>query len=118
MPEEFINILYAGSDCVLANSGHEPFGLVGLEVMACGGLPFVGATGEDYAQTMVNSAVVETEDPLEIVEYLKTVQREPELVRELRQEGRRTAACYTWERIVGDLLQKIRFVGVARGIAI
>ena len=118
VPEEFINILYAGSDCVLANSGHEPFGLVGLEVMACGGLPFVGATGEDYAQTMVNSAVVETEDPLEIVEYLKTVQREPELVRELRQEGRRTAACYSWERFVGVLLQKIRFVGVARGIAI
>lgn len=41
--------LYRASDGVLANSGIEPFGLVGLEAMACGGLSFLGATGEDYA---------------------------------------------------------------------
>ncbi len=29
--------LYSGADAVLANSGHEPFGLVGLEVMAAAG---------------------------------------------------------------------------------
>jgi len=30
--------LYAAADAVLANSGKEPFGLVGLEVMAAGGI--------------------------------------------------------------------------------
>ncbi|MGM9992104.1 MAG: glycosyltransferase family 4 protein [Candidatus Bruticola sp.] len=114
--EDFINVLYAGSDCVLANSGHEPFGLVGLEVMACGGLAFVGSTGEDYAQTLVNSAVVETEDPLEIVEYARTLMCDKSLNQSLREEGRRTAACYTWERILRDLFQKIRFMSVSRGI--
>ena len=31
-------LLFRGSDAVLANSSHEPFGLVGLEAMAAGGL--------------------------------------------------------------------------------
>ncbi len=34
LPEEFVRVLYAGCAATLANSGHEPFGLVGLEVMA------------------------------------------------------------------------------------
>lgn len=114
--EDFINVLYSGSDCILANSGHEPFGLVGLEVMACGGLAFVGATGEDYAQTLVNSAVVETEDPLEIVEYVQTLTNDKKLNQSLRAEGKRTAACYTWERICRDLFQKIRFLSASRGV--
>ena len=116
LDEDFINVLYSGSDCILANSGHEPFGLVGLEVMACGGLAFVGATGEDYAQTLVNSAVVETEDPLEIVEYVQTLTNDKKLNQSLRTEGKRTAACYTWERICRDLFQKIRFLSASRGV--
>ena len=36
--DELIPVIYAACDAVLANSGHEPFGLVGLEVMAAGGL--------------------------------------------------------------------------------
>ena len=114
--EAFLDPLYAGADAVLANSGHEPFGLVGLEVMACGGLAFVGSTGEDYAQTMVNSVVIETEDPLEIVESMRTLQADKELSQALRQEGRRTAACFTWDRIIIDLFQKIRFLSTSRGI--
>jgi len=43
-------VLYSASDGVLANSSHEPFGLVGLEAMAAGGVSFVGETEEDYAQ--------------------------------------------------------------------
>jgi glycosyltransferase involved in cell wall biosynthesis len=30
-------VLFRGADAILANSGHEPFGLVGLETMAVGG---------------------------------------------------------------------------------
>ena len=51
---------------MLANSGHEPFGLVGLEVMAAGGVAFVGSTGEDYAVPFLNGIVLDTDDPTEI----------------------------------------------------
>jgi hypothetical protein len=37
------------ADAVFANSGHEPFGLVGLETMAAGGVACTGCSGEDYA---------------------------------------------------------------------
>ena len=40
---------YVAADVVLANSVSEPFGLVGLEAMAAGGVVLTGGTGEDYA---------------------------------------------------------------------
>ena len=42
-------LLFGASDAVVANSVMEPFGLVGLEAMAAGGVAVVGTTGEDYA---------------------------------------------------------------------
>ncbi len=38
LPEEFVRTTYAAADATLANSGHEPFGLVALEVMAAEGI--------------------------------------------------------------------------------
>ncbi len=38
-------VLFRGADSVLANSGHEPFGLVGLEAMAVGGIACTGCSG-------------------------------------------------------------------------
>lgn len=118
VPEDFMRVLYAGSDLVLANSGHEPFGLVGLEVMACGGLVFTGSTGEDYAQTFSNCVVVESEDPREIVEYVSSMQAAPAMVEEMRERGRRTAARYLWERVLADLFRKIKFVAAVRGVSL
>jgi len=37
MSQDMLCPFYAAADAVLANSGHEPFGLVGLEAMADGG---------------------------------------------------------------------------------
>ena len=48
MPQTLLRPFYATADGVLANSGHEPFGLVGLEAMAARGLLFTGTTGEEY----------------------------------------------------------------------
>ena len=47
--EEISRALFRVADAMLQNSGREPFGLVGLEVMAAGGLVFTGATGEESA---------------------------------------------------------------------
>ena len=58
VPEAVARTVYAAADAVLANSGHEPFGLVGLEVMSAGGLAVTGATGEDYALAYRNAIVI------------------------------------------------------------
>lgn len=116
VPEDFMRVLYAASDVVLANSGHEPFGLVGLEVMACGGVVFTGSTGEDYARTFSNCVVVETDDPREIVEYITTLRGAPGMVADMREHARRTASRYLWDHVMADLFQKIKFVAAVRGV--
>lgn len=55
-------VLFRGADAVLANSAHEPFGLVGLEAMAVGGLACIGASGEDYAVDGRNALVLHRDD--------------------------------------------------------
>ena len=60
LDEPTLFALYAAADAVLANSGKEPFGLVGLEVMAAGGIAVCGATGEEYAEPFVNAIVCDT----------------------------------------------------------
>ncbi len=117
VPDEFIRLLYAGADGVLANSGNEPFGLVGLEVMACSGLVFVGATGEDYALNMVNCISIETEDPRELAVYIETMAGQPEIVKRMRRFGRVNAESFTWEKVAADLFLKINFLASRRGIA-
>src|SRR6202011_1184835 len=72
-------VIYPTCDAVLANSGHEPFGLVGLEVMAAGGLAVTGATGEDYANAYRNALVLETDDAIELVTELNLIQQRPKL---------------------------------------
>ena len=47
LDEPTLSALYAAADAVLANSGREPFGLVGLEAIAAGGIAVCGATGEE-----------------------------------------------------------------------
>lgn len=54
---EAARLLFRCSDVVLANSGHEPFGLVGLETMAAGASPVSGlpARTTRYPVTMPSS---------------------------------------------------------------
>src|SRR5690242_17395079 len=85
LPEEFVRATYAAADATLANSGHEPFGLVALEVMAAQGIAVTGSTGEDYAISFENAVVTETDDPDEIVGYLLHLRRHPEEQESIRQ---------------------------------
>ncbi len=98
--ERTLRALYAAADGVLANSEREPFGLVGLEVMACGGIAYVGRTGEDYAVPFGNAVVVQSDDPRELITAQRTLAARPELVRALRAEGRATAKRYAWPRVL------------------
>lgn len=116
VPEEFLRVAYHSADAVLANSGHEPFGLVGLEVMAAGGLVFTGATGEDYAIPFNNAMVVETSDPSEIVSYLTYLLESPDAQKAMRQEARRTAANFTWEMVIRNLVTKLEYIARNQGL--
>jgi glycosyltransferase involved in cell wall biosynthesis len=99
--------LYAASDGVLANSVSEPFGLVGLEAMAAGGVAFTGGTGEDYAVPGRNAVVLETLDPAEIVARWDELSSSPELSAKLRRAARRSAREYEWPAIAGQLVDTL-----------
>jgi glycosyltransferase involved in cell wall biosynthesis len=115
LDEATLFALYAAADAVLANSGKEPFGLVGLEVMAAGGVAVCGATGEEYAEPFVNAIVCDTSDGRELATYLEALFGDPDLAAELRTNGAETAARYSWENALMALERKVAYVdSVAR----
>lgn len=115
LPLQFLRVLYRAVDVVLANSGHEPFGLVALEAMAAGGAAFTGNTGEDYTIHLVNSVVLETADPEEIAGYAIYLRNHPREYDEIRRAARETAGCFTWESVVRNLISKLETQGRLQG---
>ncbi len=110
LPEDFVRVTYRAADATLANSGHEPFGLVALEVMAAEGIAVTGSTGEDYAISLENAIVTETDDPDEIVGYLLYLRRHPEEQERIRQAGRRTSEQFLWDQVIENLASKLEFL--------
>jgi len=109
--DQLISVFYSGADAVLANSGHEPFGLVGLEVMGAGGIAFVGSTGEDYAVPFLNSVVLDTDDPSEIGIALDFLRLHPEVTSRIRSDAQETARSFSWENVIADnLIGKLEYV--------
>lgn len=97
-------VLFRGADAVLANSRREPFGLVGLETMAAGGLACTGCTGEDYAVPGQNALVLETEDPGEFVRLFERLRGHPAELRAMRRAGRATARRFAWPSVLERVL--------------
>lgn len=116
VPEKFLRTLYWASDAVLANSIHEPFGLVGLEVMACGGVAVTGSTGEEYVHHFHNGIALSSDDPREIAVYIQELARNPERAEDLRRGGRKTAKRFSWETVVEDFLRKVELAAWSRGL--
>ncbi len=92
--------LYRSVDAMLANSGLEPFGLVGLETMASGGIAFVGSTGEDYATPGYDAISIQTNDAREVAYNAASLHQNREASAHMRQAARRTAARYTWPAVI------------------
>ena len=99
-----LQVLYGGADAVLANSGFEPFGLVGLEAMASRALVITGATGEDYLVPFHNGFALDTDDPCEIVRSLDWVRADPHRADALKDAAHVTARRYRWDALVDQLL--------------
>jgi glycosyltransferase involved in cell wall biosynthesis len=93
-------LLFRGAAAVLANSGREPFGLVGLEAMAAEGLVCTGGTGEDYAVPGWNALVLQSQDPREFVSLFHRLHADPAEERAVRRRGRLTAKQYAWTEII------------------
>lgn len=108
-------LLYQESAAVLANSSHEPFGLVGLETMAVGGIACTGCSGEDYAVPGHNALVMQTADPQEFVALFEQLHASPYEERAMREAGRDTARQYEWSAVVRRaLLPRVRMAERAR----
>lgn len=118
LPEEFVRTSYAAADATLANSGHEPFGLVALEVMAAEGIAVTGSTGEDYAISFENAIVTETDDPDEIVGYLLYLRRHTEEQERIRTAGRHTAEQFLWDQVIANLVGKLEFLARKQAIVL
>lgn len=116
LPDEVLPAIAAAATAVLANSGHEPFGLVGLEAMAAGGLAVVGATGEEYARSYGNAVVVETAEGAEIAAALRGLMERPELSARLRRAARRDAADFAWPEVIDGLLERLRYVAARQHV--
>ncbi len=108
--------LFRGVSAVLANSEHEPFGLVGLETMAAGGIACTGCSGEDYAIAGQNALVLETADPREFVGLFERLRANPAEASALRRSGRSTAQRYAWPQVArGVLLPRIELARSGAG---
>ena len=107
LPVSLLQLLYAASDAVLANSGREPFGLVGLEAMAAAGVVLTGATGEDYAVHLDNAIVLDTADAEEAAWYVRYLRRHPAVVARIKRGARRTARRFVWDRVIENLTDRI-----------
>lgn len=109
-------VLFRGAAAVLANSEHEPFGLVGLETMAAGGIACTGCSGEEYAVSGRNALVLETGDPCEFVALFQALRAEPGREQAIRRAARLTAKQYVWSDIVQhSLLPRVRLLGALAG---
>jgi len=93
-------VLLRGADAVLANSAREPFGLVGLETMAVGGIACTGCSGEDYAIPGHNALVLQTGDSNEFMGMYVQLRDDPAKVQAMRRAGRATARQYEWPEVI------------------
>jgi glycosyltransferase involved in cell wall biosynthesis len=112
LPEAVISEIELAATAVLANSGHEPFGLVGLEAMAAGGVAVVGATGEEYARPYRNAIVIESDDGAEVAAALRGLVDRPDLARRLRRAARHDARDFAWPAVLEGLLERLRYMSI------
>lgn len=106
-------LLFRCASAVLANSSHEPFGLVGLEAMAAHGIACTGISGEDYAVPGHNAIVLQTHASSEAVAHIERLQARPIEAREIRAAGAATARNYAWQTIIArNLLPQLNLAAL------
>ena len=116
MIQAMLRPFYAAADGVLATSNHEPFGLVGLEAMAAGGVVFTGSTGEDYSVVGQGALTLDTTNSDELVLRILDLRDHPEHSPAIRQAARQVAARFTWDTVLKVLLGKVALAACEQGV--
>jgi glycosyltransferase involved in cell wall biosynthesis len=112
LDSEARRLLFRAAAAVLANSGHEPFGLVGLEAMAAAGVACTGISGEDYAIPGHNAIVLQTSAPEEAVASIERLRARPLDEQALRRHGLATARRFAWRSVITrNLVPQIELCG-------
>lgn len=100
--------LYSSSECVAYPSLYEGFGLPVLEAMACGA-PVLTGLNSSLAEAGGSGALyVDEHDEHAIAAGLKRLLEDSALRQELRRNGFRHAACFTFEQSAHKLWQAYR----------
>ena len=109
-PERVAHFLAA--DLVVLPSTYEPFGIVGLEAMACERAVVVGTTGVvGFREQVVGSGPercgihVDANDPEDVSRGIRTALSNPQQLHDWGKNGRRRAATmFTWEKAASRTL--------------
>lgn len=118
VPDDQLRTLYGAADTVLANSGFEPFGLVGLEAMASRGIVVTGSSGEDYVMPFRNGFALDSDGAGEIMGVLRWLGQDPDRGTAIRKAARETAKLYGWDHVVDRLVFTLQFAAHDQGIAV
>ncbi len=116
IPPSLLKLLYRASDVVLASSGHDPFGLMGMEAMAAGAIVFTSRRAEGLAQHMSNAIVLDKYTAEEIQFYVSYLRMHPEKREMIRASARQTAEQWTYKEVVTKLLGEVKFQAQAQGV--
>ncbi|MFB0519951.1 MAG: glycosyltransferase, partial [Desulfatiglandales bacterium] len=116
LPPSFLRVLYQASDVVLASSGHDPFGLAGMEAIAAGAVVFTSRSAEGHAEHMGNAIVLNNYNAEEIQFYASHLRMHPEKIDMIRASARQTAEQWTWQEVARRLLYKLEYQAQAQGI--
>jgi glycosyltransferase involved in cell wall biosynthesis len=75
---------------------------------------FTGSTGEEYARPYENAIVLDTDDSREIEATVAGLLSRPQEVARMRRQGMETAAQYTWDHVVDQLLRRLQYLAAGK----
>jgi len=110
VPEDDLPALYAGARAFALPSLHEGFGLTALEAMAAG-VPVVASTRPALPELVIGAGLLaDPDDRGPFAAAVVTAATDEQARAQMRDEGLRVAARYTWERAalrIHELLSRL-----------
>ncbi len=109
-PQKHIGDALRNADYFVCASTYESFSLPVLEAMACGCAVLTTRNKGvlSYAKNGDNCLFIDMENPRDIAEKLQMLHRNEQLKKQIQQGGQSTAARYSWDRIIPDLIAYYR----------
>lgn len=110
VPREDLPALYSGAKAFISPSLYEGFGLPILEAFACGTPVITGNTGSMPEVAGEAAFLIDPFDTEEISQALVKMDRDGDLVLQLRKKGRERVKKFSWEKTAEKLLDIMIYV--------